>query len=270
MRASSLAYSFFLSLFPFLLFLLTLIAYVPVDNLKEEFLTNMELVLPSTTFSALEGTVKDILQNQRGGLLSLGLIASIYISSNGLMTIITALNRHIDKRKRRSLIQKRALAIGMTIVLIVILLVVAAALLYMGMLQSSLEDAKILPSWLLFVLFLIIKVGVLMFTLYVVVSGIYYFAPCTPRKEKVFHFVSPGSTLTTILIVITTLILQYYINNINSYNSVYGSIGAVIALLILMYFNASCILIGFELNRSIDRAINAKLESRPFIIRQMD
>lgn len=269
LRASSLAYSFFLSLFPFLLFLLTLIAYIPVDNLKEEFLMNLSRLLPETSFSALKGTIVDILQNQRGGLLSIGLLTAIFFSSNGIMTLITALNRSLPIKTRRPLMKKRTLAIGMTIVLILILILTITILLWLNLTEVNLLKSAWLSKWIVIVVFFLLETGTLMLSLLVIISGIYYVAPAQ-RKGKEFTFISPGSMLATFLIIGTTVILQYYINNIFAYHSLYGSIGAIIALLVLLYFNAMCILVGFELNRSIEKAINSRLESRPHILKNMD
>jgi membrane protein len=112
--------------------------------------------------------------------------------------------------------------------------------------------------------------AILVLGLLIIVSGIYHYAPIRSKLYPKFTFVTPGSILTTLLIISTTLILQYYINNIVAYNTIYGSIGAVIAFLLLLYFNANCILIGFELNRSIGMAQNSRLESRPHIIKKIN
>ncbi len=270
LRASSLAYSFFLSLFPFLLFLLTLIAYIPIDQLKEEFLVSLNLVLPESSFSALKGTVNDILRNQRGGLLSLGLIAAIYFSSNGIMTIISALNRNVPKIERRALIQKRLLAIGLTLGMMIILIIIVGLLVLTASVEGHLLSIEWLPGWLCAICFFLINTLILTIGLLVIISGFYYLAPVKRAHVSQFTFISPGSLLTTFLIICTTLILQYYINNIYAYNTVYGSIGAIIALLVLLYFNANCILIGYELNRSINKAIDSRLESRPYIIKKIE
>lgn len=270
LRASSLAYSFFLSLFPFLLFLLTLIAYIPIHDLKEEFLISLNLVLPKSSFSTLQSTVEDILKKQRGGLLSFGLIAAIYFSSNGIMTIISALNRSVPKKERRALYQKRILAIGLTIGMMVILIAIVGLLVLMTSLEMDLESIEWLPEWLIMICFFLVNTLILMFGLLVIISGFYYLAPVKRAHVSQFTFISPGSILTTFLIICTTLIFQYYINNIYAYNTIYGSIGAIIALLVLLYFNANCILIGFELNRSISKAIDSRLENRPYIIKKMD
>ena len=266
LRASSLAYSFFLSIFPLLLFLLTLIAYLPGESLKNQIIMDMELVLPQSSFSAISSTVTDILKNQRSGLLSLGLLAAVYFSSNGMLTLINSLNRSVANKYPRTLLQKRLLAIGLTFFVILLLIITGAALLFFDFTETNLMKNTFIPDLLIQIIFFIAEVLVLMSALFVIISSIYFYAPAS---KKTFRFISPGSILATILIILTTLILQYYINNIHAYNKIYGSIGAVIALLIVLYFNSNCILIGFELNRSIDKAKNEKLESRPFILKKL-
>lgn len=269
LRASSMAYSFFLSLFPFLLFLLTLIAYVPLGDLKNELLDNLNIVLPSSSFAAIKVTVTDILQNERGGLLSIGFLATIYFSSNGIMTIISALNRNTAKELKRSIIKKRVTAIWITLGSMLVLILLMLALFFMNQLELKWIALDLLPGWCTSVLIFLIEATTLSFGLLLLIAGIYYFAPANRSIVKQFHFFSPGAILATVLIISTAFIFQFYVNNIFQYNSIYGSIGAVIALLLLLYFTASCIIIGFELNRSIDKAINSKLDSRQFILKKL-
>lgn len=270
LRASSMAYSFFLAFFPFLLFVLTLVAFVPFYDLKNGFLENLQGVLPDSTFKAIQSTVVDILQNQRGGLLSFGLITAIYFSSNGVMNIINALNRSVSGKEKRKVIPKRFLAIGMTIAIILVIIATVTITLFFNNAEFKLIDHSWLPNWLIFIFFFLIRMAILVLGLLIIVSGIYHYAPIRSKLYPKFTFVTPGSILTTLLIISTTLILQYYINNIVAYNTIYGSIGAVIAFLLLLYFNANCILIGFELNRSIGMAQNSRLESRPHIIKKIN
>ena len=263
------AYSFFLSLFPFLLFLLTLIAYVPLGDLKEELLSNMDIVLPNTTFDAVKDTITDILQNERGGLLSFSILASIYFSSNGIRTIMSALNRNTPKEKRRGLLKNRVVAIGITFSSILVLISLITALFFIHQLELGWQEEDFLYGWFRSTLIFLIEAGTLAFGLLILISGIYYFAPSQRKLVKQFHFFSPGAMLATFLIITTALLFQFYINNIFAYNSVYGSIGAIIALLLLLYFTATCIIIGFELNISINKAVNSKLDSRQFILKKL-
>ena len=269
LRASSMAYSFFLSFFPFLLFVLTLIAFVPFYDLKSAFLENLEVILPESTFKAIKGTVMDILQNQRGGLLSFGLIAAIYFSSNGMLNIINALNRSISTSNKRTIIQKRILAIGLTLGAITIIILSITSTIFLSGLETKWVQNSWFPKWIIFFIFFILQLSILLFTLLIIISGIYHFAPARSSILPKFTFITPGSILSTFLIVCTTFIMQYYVNNIVAYNTIYGSIGAVIAFLLLLYFNANCILIGFELNKSIGMAHNSRLESRPHIIKKI-
>jgi membrane protein len=269
LRASSMAYSFFLSLFPFLLFLLTLIAYVPLGDLKSELLENLNRVLPSSSFNAIKHTVTDILQNERGGLLSVGFAAAIYFSSNGIMTIVSALNRNTAKELKRSIIKKRLTAIWITLTSMIVLILLMLALFFMHQIELKWMEIQFLPNWCISGAIFIIEALVLSFGLLLLISGVYYFAPANKSIVRQFHFFSPGSILATFLIISTAFVFQFYVNNIFQYNSVYGSIGAVIALLLLLYFTASCIIIGFELNLSIDKAVNSKLDSRQFILKNL-
>ena len=263
------AYSFFLSLFPFLLFLLTLIAYVPLGDLKSELLENLNIILPSSSFDAIKTTISDILENERGGLLSVGIVASIYFSSNGIMTIMSALNRNTEKKYRRTPVKKRLTAVGVTLSSMIILIVLMLVLYLIHELELHWLSTEMMAEWMIHTFSFILEATFLSSGLLFLIAGIYYFAPDKRILVKQFHFFSPGSLLATFLIISTAFIFQFYINNIFAYNSIYGSIGAVIALLLLLYFTATCIIIGFELNRSIEKAINSKLDSRQFILKHL-
>jgi membrane protein len=256
-RASAIAFSFFLALFPATIFFFTLIAYIPVENLKDEIFVFLANVTPKNAFEVIQSTLTDILKKRQGGLLSLGFILAMYFSTNGINTLIDSFNDYTDVIETRSGWKQKLAALGLTfyvtfLVIITIILTIVGniALDYVhskDILGDSLEYySLVVTKWFFVILFI-----------YALISGLFYYGPSKKRK---WAFFSAGSTLATILSVISTYGFMFYVNNFNSYNKLYGSIGTLLVIMFLIYINAMVMLIGFELNVSIDRALGEKIE----------
>lgn len=256
-RASAIAFSFFLALFPATIFFFTLIAYIPVDNLKDEIFVFLSNVTPKNAFEVIQSTLSDILKKRQGGLLSLGFILAMYFSTNGINTLIDSFNDYTDVIETRSGWKQKLAALGLTfyvtfLVIITIILTIAGdiGLDYLhskDFLGDSLEYyLLVITEWIFIILFI-----------YALISGLFFYGPSKKRK---WAFFSAGSTLATILSVITTYGFMFYVNHFNSYNKLYGSIGTLLVIMFLIYINAMVMLIGFELNVSIDRALGQKMD----------
>ncbi len=256
-RASAIAFSFFIALFPAILFLFTLIPYVPIRNFQNELFQLLHQVLPESTFATVEDTLTDIIMRPRGGLLSLGFIMALIFSTNGLASMMTAFDATIHSINRRTWLSQRLAAILLLIILSVLLFfavaLIAGGQIVIGYLQSSfiLQDR--------FTIFLInfAKWAVIILLLFFATSFLYYMAPA---KKTQWRFFSAGSTLATILTLSALIGFSYYINNFGQYNKLYGSIGTLLIILFLMYLLSLILLIGFELNASIYQAKTEKQE----------
>lgn len=256
LRASSLSFNFFLSLFPILIFLLTTIAALPVKGLKTRLIKEISVMLPEASSKALSGTIFELLNHPNHGLLSFGFILALYFASNAYHTMINSFNRRLPVKVRRNWIQNRIRAIYLTLMITGLAIVVLYILTQFYQADNYMYkhhwDARKFFRFLITIFeYLILIVFVL-----VAISCMYYFGPANKKRWKFF---SAGSIFATSLSVLSTFFFSVYVNNFNSYNKVYGSIGAIIALMILIYINTLVVLVGFELNTSIDRAhINAK------------
>lgn len=257
-RASAIAFSFFLALFPATIFFFTLIAYIPVDNLKGEIFVFLSNVTPKNAFEVIQSTLSDILEKRQGGLLSLGFILAMYFSTNGINTLIDSFNDYTDVIETRSGWKQKLAALGLTfyvtfLVIITIILTIVGniALDFVhskDVLGDSLEYySLVVTKWLFVILFI-----------YALISGLFFYGPSKKRK---WAFFSAGSTLATILSVVSTYGFMFYVNNFNSYNKLYGSIGTLLVIMFLIYINAMVMLIGFELNVSIDRALDQEIDA---------
>lgn len=256
-RASAIAFSFFIAFFPFIIFLFTLIPYIPIDNFQNELLILIQDLVPSTTYATIEQTVEDIITQPRGDLLSFGFFAALIFSTNGLASMMSAFDATIHTIHRRSWISQRITAIYLLIILSVLLTIVIALLTSGQLVIQKLQDKQLLHDQ--FIVFLLVfgKWLIILALLFFTFSFLYFMAPA---KRIKWRFISAGGTLSTILSVIAFVGLSIYINRFNQYNKLYGSIGTLLIILLLMYVMSMILLIGFELNASIHQAKNESEE----------
>ena len=248
-KASSLAYSFMLAFFPATIFLFTLIPFVPINNFQDTLLKLIAVILPSNAYDAFESTMNDIIKNQNGKLLSVGFISALYFASNGVYKLMQSFNKSSLIHETRSLIKRRVVSVYLTIV-ISFSLVFAIAILIAGQALIRFIQSHVLSSWHFWLLLISLSRWIIVVMIFfTVVSILYRYGPAHKRRWKFF---SPGSMLATALAVLTSVGFSYYINNFSSYNKVYGSIGTLIVMMIWLYINSLIILIGFELNASVD------------------
>lgn len=257
LRASSIAFNFFLALFPAAIFVFTTIAYLPIQHLRTEILSFIAELLPQNAFEAIESTLLDILQTQHRGLLSFGFFSALFFSSNGVLSMIEAFKRHDGPGSERKTWQVRLFSIGLTIAL-TILLVIGVGLLIAGKwVGDILESKNVVNIELWYWLIELSRWLMLLLMLFSFFSLLFNFSLGKGLGSK---FITPGSIVATVLLIATTLSFGYFVSAFNSYNKLYGSIGTLLVILVMIYFNSLCILIGFELNRSIERAKMRKTE----------
>lgn len=277
-RANSIAFSFFISLFPAILALFTLLPYF--SSLiysflpgEDEYVTilveEINQIIPGIDVSVtdkqeLEGsledniftqTIRDIIEQPRSGLLSLGFVLAIFFASNGMLAMMQGFEKSYDRTfKKRSNFRKRMIAIGLTFVL-GSLLISSVLLIILGNLIINWIDSYINFDSFVHTSLSLLRWTVFVFLFYTGISLIYRYGAPTKRR---FSFFSSGTTLATSLSIISSVLFSFYIENFSQYNRLYGSIGTVIILLLWLQINAFTLLIGFELNASI--AINRDLK----------
>lgn len=250
-RASAIAFSFFIAFFPFLIFLFTLIPYIPIDNFQNELLMLIQNLVPDSTYETIEETLTDIITQPRGDLLSFGFFAALIFSTNGLASMMSAFDATVNSFYRRTWLSQRITAIIMLLVLSV-LLTVAIALLTGGQaFIQYLEEHRILQDHFTVYLLTFGKWIVILALFFIAYSFLYYMAPA---KKSKWRFISIGGTVSTVLSIATFIGFSYYINNFGQYNKLYGSIGTLLIILLLMYVMSVILLVGFELNASIYQA----------------
>ena len=250
-RASSIAFSFFLAIFPMVIVFFTLIPFIPIDNFQEILLSFIENILPEQTKDIIRQTLVDIIERPRSGLLSLTFVLAIVFATNGFDSIIGAFNTTYHTIETRSWIKQKLISTLLFFIISVIIIISIAMITTGSYFLKFLVEQHILTSSITFYLLESVKWLILIAMFFFTISFIYYLAPAKASK---FRFISAGSSPATLLSVIASLGFNYYVQNFSSYNALYGSIGTLLIILIWIYFNAIILLIGFELNASIQSA----------------
>jgi membrane protein len=248
-RASALAYNFMLAFFPATIFLFTLIPYIHIKNFQGQLLNLLYTILPYNAYMAFQATIEDIVKHQNGKLLSLGFISALYFATNGISNLMQAFNRSSLVVEKRTWLKRRAIAMALTLVISISLLVaitiMTAGEAVISIIQQHIDSKGHFWIYLIKLSRWIIVISIFFTT----ISLLYRYGPANKQKWK---FLSTGSIMATILAVLTSLGFTYYIDHFSSYNKVYGSIGTLVILMLWLYLNSLILLIGFELNASIE------------------
>lgn len=248
-KASSLAYNFLLAIFPAIIFLFTLIPYIPISNFQNQLLTLIEMVLPENAYLAVQTTLEDIVKNQNGKLLSFGFIFAVFFATNGVHSLMIAFNKSSLVTENRTWLQQRWVATKLTF-LIAFALIFGLGIITVGEYAFGILRTEIALNKSFWIFIIDLARWIILTAIYFVTISILY--RYGPAKRKKWKFNSPGSWLATILAIIIFWGFAYYINRFGTYNKIYGSIGTLIVMMIWMYLNSLIILIGFELNASIE------------------
>jgi len=250
-RASAVAFNFFLAVVPTLIFLFTLIPYIPVKDFQYQLLSLIKGIMPVYAYQTVESTLIEVLTMKSSGLLSFGVLAAIFFSHNGISSLIDAFNATYHTIETRSYFAQHLIALILTI-LLPILVMIGVALIFFGQmfLNWTFEMGWFKMSFT-FYLLNVSKWVVIISLFFFSISFLYYLAPA---KHQKFKFFSAGSSLATLLIVITSLAFSTYVNHFGQYNSFYGSLGGLIVFMLWLYFNAFGLILGFDLNASINSA----------------
>lgn len=255
-RSSSISFNLFVAIFPTLIFLFTLIPFIPVDNFQETLLSLLKEVIPESAWDSVQSTFLDIIMRPHGSLLSIGFILALFFSTNGINSMIEAFNASFHTMEVRGILAQRWVAFVLVLVLALMLVLAITFIIAGSALLQYFRSEGLLQDKFIYFLLDFLRWFVLVALTYFGISIIYYWAPA---KKRPFKFFSAGSSSTTFVIMLTNVGFNYYANNLATYNALYGSIGTLLLILLWIYFNSTILLIGFELNVSI---LNAKLRAK--------
>ncbi len=252
-RASSIAFHIALASLPLIIYFFTLIPYIPIPNFQEGVLSMAESILPSNAYGLLENTLRDMFI-KRKALQLLGILIALYFATNAINVLIVAFNNTYHAIETRSWIERRAIAAFLVIIMFFLIATAVSLILFSRSAINLLDSKEIIQKAFTLYLFRIGKWIVIIAMIYSALSFLYWLGPSRKMKWK---FYSAGSSLASVLVILTSLIFSSIINNFGQFNKFYGSIGTLMVILLWLYFNSIALLIGFELNASIK---GAKLE----------
>jgi membrane protein len=252
-RAYELAYNFLFAVFPMLLFFVALFGALASESspLRNTLLTYVQPALPPAAYNVLSSTFVEVTHNAVGGKITLGLLFLLFAGSGGMTQLIATLNAAYEVHEGRSWVKVHLLSLGLTLGLAV-LIVVAVSLALVGghVLRSVAESVGLHESAVVAsrTLHWIVALSTVIFAF----AALYYFAPDV--HEQHWYWITPGSIAGVVLWAIASAGLRAYLHFFNSYTRIYGSLGAVIILLLWFYVTGLAILIGGEINATIEHA----------------
>jgi membrane protein len=249
-QAAQLAFYLIFSAFPFLLFLATLLGYIPIPNLMDRIMEYLAPLLPGEAANLIRDNVRQLVTDQKGGLLSLGIGTALWTSSSAFVAIMDNLNRAYDVEEGRAFWKVRGIAILMTLG-INVFIVLSMVLLIFGPQIGGWIASQVGLGAVFETTWNILRWPVIVLLLILAMALIYYFAPDVEQKWK---WITPGSIFAVIVTIAASLGFSFYVNNFGSYNKTYGSIGTIIVLLTWLYIVGFVILVGGEINAEIEHA----------------
>lgn len=245
LRASAIAFNFFLALIPSLIFLFTLIPYFPIENLEAQAMHFLSQYMPDEAFATIETTVRDILVQRRSGLLSIGFLFTIYFATNGIYALLDAFNQG----KARPFIKKWLTSLSLMLGLVSVLLIGVSIYITLELSINEVVKTNYISSKPNLIVYKLLQILIVFLVVYSSISILYFFGPS--QKTTRPPLFSPGSIIATVLMLSAGYAFAFYVNNFSQYNKFYGSLGALIILMIWLYINSIVLIIGYEINQSI-------------------
>jgi membrane protein len=247
--AAALAYYLTLAIFPALILMMTLIPYLPIDRVDEAIMDLLRQALPAESHEMVAGVVHEVTAERRGGLLSFGLLGTLWAASTGMHAVMQQLNVTYDVEESRGFIRARGTALILSILFILLVIGAFSLIVLGGVLEGWLESQLGFGAALL-VLFATLRWALIVLALLLAFAMIYRYAPNVQRK---FAFFSPGSVIGVVLLIVASLGFALYTSNFGDYDATYGSLGAMIMLMLWLYIAGLVILVGSEVNVLLER-----------------
>lgn len=252
-RAAQLSYYFLLSLFPLLIFLMTVFGFFADagSDLRQSLLNYLGQVMPSSATELVQKTIKEVSEQAGGAKLSFGVLAALWAASNGMGAISETLNIAYNVKETRPWWKVRLITVGLTIAIALLIISALALLLYGHRIADAIATSYGLSDvftitwkiaqWPIVLLFILLSFNL-----------IYFFGPDV--KDQSWRWVTPGAAIGVVLWLLVSFIFKLYLSYSNSYSATYGSLGALIVMMLWFYLTGAAILIGGEINSEIENA----------------
>lgn len=280
-NAAAMAYAWMFAVFPFMIFVMTLLPYVPerfqdkTDQLMRNVLAD-NLTPPAA--DSLMNNIRQVFDQPRGGLLSVGLLLTLFAASGGMNATMTSLDQAFDVDKPRRYLWKRVVAMMLTIFMCVCLIIILIAI-PVGTLLTDMIDRynDKLPQWAreilsgpTLVIFTVARYIIGLTVMQILIGVIYHFG--RSRRERYIRFFTPGSIFAAIGWIGTGMAMRYYVEHFANYSKTYGAVAGMVIMLMVFYLNAIIILVGAELDSEIEHTHgelqshfrDEEMSSRPF------
>lgn len=248
-RAAAIAWSFFMALFPFMLFILNLIPYIPIKGFQADFLGFVQQSVPPTTYDAIYKIINDILHNSHSGLLSTGFLMAILLMTNGVNAILGGFesSHHVHITLKRKFFRQYFVALALSIMLSMLLIITVAAIVIFEVIIQKTKIQDVLSDNIP-----LIEMGRYAFVILMILMSTSLLFRFGIRNEKNRAFISIGSVFTTILIIVSSYFFGIWVVKFSKYNELYGSIGTLLVVMFYIWINCMILLLGFDLNASIN------------------
>ena len=247
-RASAISFSFFMALFPFALFILNLIPYIPINGFQHDFLRFVAEGVPPKTYDAIALIIADILMNSHSGLLSTGFLLSLFLSANGINAILTGFESSKNITVKRAYFRQYIVALAMSLLLTLLLLMTVAMIVFFEVLIQKTLIQDVVSDRIS-----LIQIGRYAFVIVMILMATSFLFKFGIKRDKNRNFLTVGSVLTTILFIVTSYGFGIWVVKFSKYNELYGSIGTLLIMMFYIWINCMILLLGFELNAIINK-----------------
>lgn len=255
--AAALGFYLTLAIFPAMIFVMAVIPYLPIADVDVAIMDVLVQVMPAQAADMFADVVDEVTNQRRGGLLSFGLLATLWATSSGMYAVMQQLNITYDVKESRGFVKARLTAIALSVLFAVLVLAAFSAIVLGGTLQGWLVSRFGFGD-LVITLFAIARWMIIVAALLLMFALVYYLAP---DVEQEFRYITPGAVLGVVLLSVASIGFAWYAQNFGNYDATYGSIGAVIVLMLWLYIAGIAILLGSEINALVEHhAAEGKLK----------
>ncbi len=247
-RAAAISFNFFMALFPFALFILNLLPFIPIENFQYDFLLFVEDSVPPQTYKAIALIINDILSNSNSGLLSTGFLLSVLFMSNGLNAILGGFESSHHVITKRSFLRQFMVSLALSFVLSFLLLFTVATIVAFEVFIQTLKIKYLFSDKIS-----LVETGRYVFLILMILSTVSILFKFGTKDSRKRRFITTGSIFTTILAIVLSYFFGIWVVQFSQYNELYGSIGTLLIIMIYIWINCMILLLGFELDATIER-----------------
>lgn len=247
-RATAIAFSFFMALFPFALFILNLIPYIPITGFQDDFLGFVQQSVPPTTYDAIFKIINDILHNSHSGLISIGFFMAIFLMANGVNAVLGGFENSQHIIHKRRFFRQYFISVALSIILSIILLITVASIIIFEVFIQKTKIQDVLSDKIQ-----LIELGRYAFVIAMILITTSTLFKYGIKQQRKTPFITIGSVFTTILIIISSYYFGIWVIRFSKYNELYGSIGTLLVVMFYIWINSMILLLGFDLNATINK-----------------